>query len=281
MEADNERQVWIQEIDAALKEWCQGDYVLGEHWFVQRCDPERPITEASKDAAEEGDDLAESEVRGFVVVTQTCDIVRSCSSRPFVEVVPLVEVDEQSLSEIKRGRQPRYAFIPGGAEHYLVADLDRVMTLEKTVVAQWDRKPGCQSDQEVRLLGQALARKRVRFAFPDDFTEWVKKLQSRFRDKHHKSSPEGEALRSLREIRVRAAPSWIDSRIQLMFWFIRDEEQAQFQGTRWDELLQQWLKLIPKSGRFQSVEGQVVALEDITAKDYVESDPLDLEHLSY
>jgi Tfp pilus assembly protein PilN len=65
-----------------------------------------------------------------------------------------------------------------------------------------------------------------------------------------------------------------------MFWFIRHEEQVQFQGTGWDKLLQQWLKLIPASGRFQSVEGQVVTLEDITAKDYVESDPLDLDHLS-
>ncbi|HEY9599662.1 MAG TPA: hypothetical protein V6D33_18525, partial [Cyanophyceae cyanobacterium] len=58
------------------------------------------------------------------------------------------------------------------------------------------------------------------------------------------------------------------------------EEQVQFQGTGWDKLLQQWLNLIPASGRFQSVEGQVVTLEDITAKDYVESDPLDLDHLS-
>ncbi len=280
MTAGNEHQGWVQEIDAAVKSWCQGDYVLGEHWFVQRCDPQRPLTEASENAAEEGIDIAESEVRGFVVVTQTCDIVRSCSSRPFVEVVPLVEVDEQYLYEIQRGRRPQYAFIPGVAEHHLVADLDRVMTVEKAVVAGWERKPGCQSDQEVRTLGQALARKRVRFAFPDDFTEWAGKLQGRLRDKHDKSSPEGEALRSLREIRVRAAPSWNDSKIQLMFWFIRHEEQVQFQGTGWDKLLQQWLKLIPASGRFQCVEGQVVTLEDITAKDYVESDALDLDHLS-
>ncbi len=64
-----------------------------------------------------------------------------------------------------------------------------------------------------------------------------------------------------------------------MFWFIRDEEQIQLQGTAWYQLLEQWLQLIPASGRFESVEGQVVALEDITAKDYVESDPLDLDHL--
>ncbi|MHC5721214.1 MAG: hypothetical protein ACYTX0_56645, partial [Nostoc sp.] len=59
------------------------------------------------------------------------------------------------------------------------------------------------------------------------------------------------------------------------------EEQVQFQGTTWDILLQQWLKLIPQSERFQFVDGQVVTLEDITAKDYVESDALDLDHLSH
>lgn len=272
----------VREVDAVLKEWCQGDFVLGEQGFVYRIDPQRPLTEASLDAVAEASDLdlVEIEVRGFVVVTQTCDIVRSCSSRPFVEVVPLVEVDERDLHEIQRGRRPQYAFIPGVAAHRLVADLDRVMTLEKSVVALWKRQSGCQSDGQVRTLGQALARKRVRFAFPDDFTQWAGKLQIRFREKHDKSSSEGEALRSLREIRVRATPSWNESEIQLMLWFIRHEEQIQFQGTGWDKLLQQWLKLIPESGRFKSVEGQVVTLEDITAKDYVESDPLDLDHLS-
>lgn len=271
---------WVQEVDAALKEWRQGDFVLGEQGFVYRIDPERPLTEESLDAGAEGADLAESEVRGFVVVTQTCDIVRSCSRRPFVEVVPLMEVDEQRLNEIQRGRRPQYAFIPGVTEHSLVADLDRVMTIEKAVVAKWERRPGCQNDQEVRAIGQALARKRARFAFPDDFNQFVEKLSKHLDKKHNKESSEGEALRALRQIRVRAAPSWNDSEIEVMFWFIRHEEQVQFQGTGWDKLLQQWLNLIPASGRFQSVEGQVVTLEDITAKDYVESDPLDLDHLS-
>jgi hypothetical protein len=154
------------------------------------------------------------------------------------------------------------------------------MTVEKAVVAEWERKSGCQNDEEIRALGQALARKRVRFAFPDDFTELAKKLQKRMQDKHDKSSIEGEALRALREIRVRAAPSWGAPKIQLMFWFIRDEEQVQERGLGWDRHLKQWLQLIPASGRFQSVEGLVVSLEDMTAKDYVESDPLDLDRLS-
>ncbi|WP_255512181.1 MULTISPECIES: hypothetical protein [Oscillatoriales] len=38
---NNERDVWIQEVDTALKDWCQGDCVLGENWFVYRFDPQR------------------------------------------------------------------------------------------------------------------------------------------------------------------------------------------------------------------------------------------------
>lgn len=276
----NERDVWIQEVDTALRDWCQGDCVLGENWFVYRFDPQRPLTSESADVAQEETDLAESEVKGFVVVTQTCDIVRSCKDRPFIEVVPLVEVDEQKLYEIQRGKRPQYAYIRGVAELNLVADLDRVMTVEKAVVAKWQRKQGCRNDDEIRLLGQALARKRIRFAFPDDFVIFANKLQKRMQDKHDKSSVEGNALRALREIRVSAAPSWNASEIQLMFWFIRHEEQIQFKELGWDQLLKQWLELLPVSGRFQSVEGLVASLEDITAKDYVESDPLDLDHLS-
>jgi hypothetical protein len=274
---------WIETVDTALKEWCQGDCVLGEHWFVYRFNPQRPLTPDSADVAQAENnikDITESEVKGFAVVTQTCDIVRTCDERPFVEVVPLLEVDGRKLHDIQRSRRPQYAYIPGIAELNLVADLDRVMTVEKAVVAEWERKPGCLNDEEIRQLGQALKRKRARFAFPDDFTDFAINLQNRLRDKHNKSSPEGEALRALREIRVRAEPSWNSCEIRLIFWFIRDEEQNQFEGIGWDQYLEQWLKLIPESGRFQNVEGSVVALEDMTAKEYVESDRLDLDHLS-
>lgn len=276
----NERDVWIQQVDAAVGEWRQGDCTLGEHWFLYRFNPKRPLADESANLVQEETDLAESEVKGFAVVTQTCDIVRPCGDRPFIEVVPLVEVDEKRLHEIQRSRRPQYAYIPGVSQFSLVADLDRVMTVEKAVVAEWKRIPGCQNDDEVRILGQALARKRVRFAFPDDFIAFAQKLQKRMQDKHDKLSVEGDALRALREIRVRAAPSWNAREIELMFWFIRNEEQVQFQEQEWHQYLEKWLQLLPKSERFQSVDGVVVSLEDMTAKDYVESDPLDFDHLS-
>lgn len=267
-------------VDAALKHWRQGDCIVGEQWFVYRFAPDIPLTEEAADAASQSVDLAEVQVRGFVVVSQTCDIVRSCVERPYVEIAPLVDVDTSELRTIERGHRPRYAFVPGLKDSNLVGDLDRVMTVEKAVVASWGRIAGCATDQERRNFAQALARKRTRFAYPDDFTSFASKLQSRIQDKHDKESDEGEALRALREIRVRAAPSWDDDPVDVMFWFIRNEDEPDFKGQSWDKLLESWLKLVPATGRFSAVNGVVMTLDDLTARDYVESDPLDLDHLS-
>jgi hypothetical protein len=266
-------------IDARLLRWRQGDFVLAEHWFVFRTSRSSPQTDAGRVAAEAESDLAEVSVRGFVLVTQTCDIVRGCCDRPFVEVSPLVEVSKDDLQAIERGRRPQYAYVPGVAEKRLVADLDRTMTVEKAVVAEWERRHGCTSDDQARWFSEALARKRQRAAFPDDFVAFVGKLQRRLVDKHGKESDEGAALRALREIRVLATPDWSTTPCSLVLYFIRDESASDFAGTSWAVHLEKWMKLVPKEGRF-SADGQVTTLARMNASDYVHSDRLDLDHLS-
>jgi hypothetical protein len=280
VDAEEGHQPPIAAIDGALATWRQGDCVVGEQWFVHRLEKSFPVTVAGREAAKADVDLAEQEVAGFVVVSQTCDVVRSCNDRPYVEVCPLVEVDEDRLAEIQRGRRPAYAFVPLLAGRKLVADLDRVMTVEKPAVAAWERTPGLSTDEEARAFAVALGRKRIRFAFPDDFTTLARKLQARLADKHDRNTDEGRGLRALREIRIQAAPQWDAEPVELFFWFIRDTSDANFEGKNWADLLKEWLKLVPSSGRFTSVDGQVATLDDMTARDYVDSDPLDLDHLS-
>lgn len=280
MSAESEPDPRIKSVDSALAAWRQGDCILGEHWFVHRLDKSFAVTDAGRVAAEADADLAEQEVLGFVVVTQTCDIVRSCAERPFVELCPLVEVDDDRLREIQRGRRPAYAFVPLLSARRLVADLDRVMTVEKPLVATWERMPGWSTDAEARAFALALSRKRVRSAFPDDFTALARKLQNRLADKHEKNTDEGRGLRALDEIRVHASPSWDTPQVDIFFWFIRNEGDADFEGKIWADLLKEWLKLVPITSRFKSIEGQVVTLQDMNAREYVDSDPLDLDHLS-
>jgi hypothetical protein len=238
--AKTDQDLRVATVNLALSEWRQGDSVLGEQWFVHRLDKSFAVTDAGRAAAEEDADLAEQQVPGLVVVTQTCDVVRSCTERPYVEVCPLVVVDGERLRQIEKGRRPAYGFLPA----------------------------------------LALARERIRFAFPDDFTSLVRKLQRRLEEKHDRDSVEGRALRALDEIRVSAAKCWADEPCEITFLFLRNENDVDFEGKSWSVLLDSWLNLVPRSGRFTKICGQVTTLSDLSAADYVDSDPLDLDHLS-
>lgn len=266
-------------IDAALAQWRQGDVALDAGWFVHVADGSAPLTNEAAEL-EGGVSMVQGTVDALVMLTQTCDVVRPCTSRPFVEVAPLVEVDQDEVHRIERGHRPRYAIVPAVRARKLVADLDRAMTIEKSILATWTRTPGFSTDVEARRFAQALARKRARFAFPDDFNDLVKKLQSRIDDKHDRLSEEGRALRALREIRVTASPSWDDLSVEVFFWFLRSDADETFEGKTWDRFLDEWKKLVPAKGRFTKVEGVVMTLTDMTAQEYVDSDPLDLDYLS-
>lgn len=172
----------IERIDAALSEWRQGDIAAEEYWFIHAADSSLPLTSESAAVGPDGIQSITSEVEGLVVITQSCDIVRPYNERRFIEASPLVEVPELQIREIERGRRPAYAFVPAVRECLLVADLDRVMTVEKAVVAGY--------------------------------------------------------------------------------------------------YLDKWKELILPAARFSTVDWVVCGLEDLTARDYVESDPLDLDYLS-
>ncbi len=173
------RDAQAKEIEAALRNWRQGDVSLDSGLeFIHLADPTCPHTATSVEAvatahggatqAAENIVVAE-EVKGVVVLTQTCDIVRPWEDRPFVEVAPLVGLDDETVEQVRRLKRPAFAYVPGMAEKGLVADLDRVMTVEKAIVASWTRVSGWRTDTESRMFSRALARQRSRFAFPDDF----------------------------------------------------------------------------------------------------------------
>lgn len=74
----------FQRIDDVLADWQQGDCAVGEHWFLFRHEPSLPLTKDAAEAAEDDADAAESEVRGLMVVSQTCER----SSRPKGDSTP-------------------------------------------------------------------------------------------------------------------------------------------------------------------------------------------------
>ena len=277
-------------VDKALGTWRQGDVCRDAGLeFLHLADLSCPHSPASRQAAaslaedgeviEAGPTPVLDAVRGMVMLSQTCDVIRPCQDRPFVDVAPLIEMPERKIEEIRRLKRPAFAYVPATAEDRLVADLDRTMTVEKALVAGWTRTPGWETDDERRDFVLALARKRSRPAFPDDFVAAARPFQRRLVDKHDKETPEGAHLRALREIRVRAVPSWDDDPVYLDWWFIKDSDPEAVDAD-WPAFLEGWLALFDRSGRFRLDTPIVCRLEDMTARDYVESDLLDLDRLS-
>ena len=250
-----------------LPDWRQGDCVVGPQWLAYRVD---------------GDpDLLEDEVPGFVVISQSCDIERSVDDCRFVEVAPLVAMDPDFVHRVKQELHVRHAFVPGVAARGLVADLSRSMSVDKTVVVGWVRTPGCSSDEERIAFARALARKHSRFAFPDDFNRLVRRLVDRIEEKHDRpQSLEGRALRALRWILVRAAPRWDAEEVELTFFFVVRDGDTTFEGQAWESLRDKWIALVPATGRYRTVRGDVGTMEYFTMRNFVESPTLDLDRLS-
>jgi hypothetical protein len=277
-------------VNAATNEWRQGDVVLGAPVeFLHMADLSCPLSPAAAAMAEylgaQGEPipdgpqpLTDTAVEGFVVLTQTCDLVRNCSDRPFVEICPLIRASSDLFfEEVLKNNRPSFAVVPGVASQKLVADLDRVMTIEKSLLVGWKRVPGCNSDSDVLDFARALRRRAARFAFPDDFEHAARDMQRRIVSKHHKQSPEGMHLQSLREIRIGASPSWDAAEVQVSFWFIKADDPTDADWVRW---VHGWSSLFDQSGRFKLEPPTVARLEDITARDYVETVRLDFDRLS-
>ena len=106
-----------------------------------------PLTDAAEEAAA-GRQALETLVYGLAVLTQTCDIVRDCVQRPFIEVAPLVRMDPENCLAVRRGRRPSYASLPALEARGLVVDLDRVSI---DFLMLWSWVSGGVAVQELRL----------------------------------------------------------------------------------------------------------------------------------
>ena len=278
----------IGAINEALRLWRQGDVCLDLNLgFLHFADLSRPLSPASQKLYGDLDGqisnsivpILDDGIQGIVLLTQTCDIVRNCTQRPFVEVSPLIQQPKHIIEEVRRLKRPAFAYIPTMACRSLIADLDRTMTVEKAIIATWKRIPGWQTDEEIRAFSEALSRKRSRFAFPDDFVQAARKLQDHLSKHSSRNSEDGIYMRRIQEIRVRAAPSWNHESVHLSWWFIEDNSPDS-SNTNSKILLDKWMQLFDKSGRFMCYPPRSCRLEEMTAQDYVESSRLDLDHLS-
>jgi len=143
------------------------------------------------------------------VVSQTCDIVKTCwapegGGHPFVQVSPVVTLEGVSLVNASNGRMPRYAYLPGlGANCF--ADLSRCTTVEKTVLAKMGTPlDGCSDDETRARFATALAEQREPLRISDGTEKATKKLRKApSRASTMAKGDESALIRMVREVRVK------------------------------------------------------------------------------
>lgn len=281
-----------REVNQAISAWRQGDFTLGEDLaVVHMANLKRPLMPSSESAAarllKEGRELhsrpvpvLDRSVRGLVMATQTCEIVRDCTDRQLVEMVPLVRLEPSQVREVQGLMSMRYAYVATAAGQCLVADLEQAMSVEKSALADFMRIPGWGTDEEAEAFAQALSKKKKRFAFPDDFVLAFSELRKEIRLRYGKDSAKGRQVGFLKLIMVNAKPSWDSDTVDLHWMFIVDESTDLLQ-TGLQESVNEWVKLFDESGRFKTSSNTACKLSDFSALDYRESKLLDFESLTY
>ena len=82
-----------------------------------------------------------------------------------------------------------------------------------------------------------------------------------------------------RPSRLDPRPCWTKCAAWLSWWFIKDADPVDA-PVDWSSFVDQWLALFDQTGRFRLDPPTACRLDDMTARDYVESDHLDLDRLS-
>ncbi len=257
-----------------LEHWRQGDFAMdvGGFLFAEPSDDEYAFS-----AAEEPNDSW-----GLIVVSQTCDIVRTTGGRDHVAVCPLIKRSDHELSEIRKGRRPNLVQVENTPSD-VFADIARIMSVSKPLLATWERMNGFKSDQTRSRFAAALERKFGRFAFPNEFDAAIKPFRDRVWSRHDKAASEvGQVYRSLAEIRFKANPSWdADEREITVLAVLQSEELRE---TNRDEIQRELESTLGKIGLPDGYKWAVpmfflAAPQDLTGEDILSSDRADFDFL--
>lgn len=266
---------------ARLAEWQQGDFSLGCGDFLFR-----DVSELTDEGEDDGGAVFDSEIVGFAVISQTCEVVREPKRVPYVSVCPMVVVDASRIAEIERGQAPRFGFLSATPDG-VVVDFSRTMSVTKKLLISWERQRGCENEGQQLEFARALEIYFGRFAYPPDFVDSVASLRRAILDKYKRAGSElGKAVRSIREIRVRPHASWSDeTAVPVTFIAIIEDESKRELADREEIRKQIWPKIsaIEWQGPFLLHEDglHLATLGDLTAVDYLNSYPLDVNSLSF
>lgn len=249
-----------------LDEWRQGDLALFPLELSVLMIDNQGVFWKAMDAA-----------YGVVVLSQSCDIIREVEARPYVQVAALVPATIAELQRAVNKEVPSRIHLNCLLDKELLIDLDVIATVHKSVVATWSRTQGCLDDHERRRVAAGFARHRQRFAFPDKFNDLITPVRSWIEKKRNKQSVQGNFVRALHEIRA-LCDDW-EAPTELTFLAVVSHIPTPDELARWEESAKS-LEAKAAHDDYPKAEFRIVTYDNISAREYRDSDRLDWEGLS-
>ncbi|GES49988.1 hypothetical protein Rhsp01_34280 [Rhizobium sp. NBRC 114257] len=259
-----------------LEKWRQGDFALDCRVFPV-------ITDWSKEDLDQ--DL--HAVEGWVVISQTCDIVNVGPGKEFVTVCPIVVATPGLKAEVDKGMTPAAAGLELPVDDMHVVDLGRSASLHKKALLQLDRHDGFKTDFTRSIFSESLERRFGRFAFPTLISNGpLRHLRNRAKEKHDVNSEAGQVYRAISQFRLRAAPNFDTKGALVAFHVVVDPEKIKAVGRR--AVLDELKKVAdhPKFAWPDEDFGReedffvVQTLDEMSGREYQESWAVDLDFLS-
>jgi len=259
-----------------LEKWRQGDFALDCRVFPV-------ITGLSTEDVDQ--DLYR--VEGWVVISQTCDIVNVGPGKDFVTICPIVVATPGLKAEVDKGMTPTAAGLELRIDDMHVVDLGRSASLHKKALLELKRHDGFKTDFTRSIFSESLERRFGRFAFPTSISEGpLRHLRNRAKEKHDVNSEIGQVYRAISQFRLRAAPNFDTEGALVAFHVIVDPEKAKVVGRQ--AILDELKKVAdhPKFAWPDESFGReddffvLQTLEEMSGREYQESWAVDLEFLS-
>lgn len=257
----------------ALECWRQGDYTLQRTQF--------PLIVETDD---EDLYLDTVEACGWVVITQTCDIVNYGPGKEFVSFCPIVEAYDPTLKDVKAGVTPAFAKLDLAVNEHHVIDFGRMASIHKRALLKLERSNGFPDDAARSVFQQALERRFGRFAFPDWLSNGpLRQLRNRAREAHKSGGPLGDIYKAIDEFRVRGNPDLDSKGSAIGFFAIVDsvkEKKTTREAIR-EEFMKQAKKFVWSDEFIREEEFLAIAtLDEVSGRDIKQSYAVDLDFIS-
>ncbi len=256
-----------------LGQWRQGDFTL-----------QRTHIPLIMETDDEGLDVGTIETLGWVVISQTCDIVNYGERKEYVSICPIVAAPTAVLKEVHAGVTPAFGKLDLAVADDHVIDFGMIATVHKRALLLLERNDGFPDDAARSVFQQSLERRFGRFAFPDWLSNGpLRQLRKRAREAHKSSGANGNIYKAIDEFRVRGNPDLEskDSVIGFLAIVNRDKEKATTREAIRQELVTQagkwdWPDAFIKEDEFMVIG----TLDEFSGRDIKESHSVDLEFIS-